>query len=111
MSKLLIKLEEQLLYEFQHIPLENGEQLKYFWDSELEYFLDMAKFQSDEEIIILTIAGISALNIVIQDIKLKRPKAVLMFHDDIDKYMESLISLKNTFEQAIEGKANYKKEK
>lgn len=91
-ASLVCDLEHYFLYELQHIPVSNGKNdhyvvavERYFWETELDKLITdgISKYHDDRKALLH--AAICALEIVIEDLDNKRPKAVLLCGGNTDK--------------------------
>lgn len=83
-QEMIADLENSFIYETQHIPiyggLDNGG-VKYFWDTELESFIQEGYSLYGCEDAALLFAAIKCLENLVKDMEEKRPRAMLVFED------------------------------
>ena len=102
-EKLLDNMENNLIYELQHIksycPIE---EVKYFWDAEiLEWIREGEEKYGAEEENHLLYASIQALEVVVKDIEDKRPRAVLLWERGIASTHKNLKQLLKDYKEIL----------
>jgi len=91
-ASMVCDLEHCFLYELQHIPVSDNKDEqdivaveKYFWETELDKLITdgIHKYHDDKKALLH--AAICALEIIIEDLDNRRPRAILLCGGHTDK--------------------------